>query len=158
LSWQGRLQVGRSEGVLSGATLASWGMGLGTLFGLYYATYFAGTVFAVRAQAAEGAEDYLGLIHKRDNLAAFQMMLRPGERIGKGAMPRGLAEIKAASSSPQEPGAYARFTQSAYTRVLQRESATWQVRRFDWKRDQTGYQAAVHYRVTSDIASLNMEV
>jgi len=77
LSLAALVRINRSEGVLGGGRLATWGLRISLLFGLGYWAYFTATVLAVRQQADEVGRNWLQKIVNGRINSAFLMVIDP---------------------------------------------------------------------------------
>lgn len=72
LCWFAQSRIQKSEGTLSGLSLARWGMGLSLFFGLMYSAYLASSTFAIRSQAKQCVEEFLQTMQKTDDPESLQ--------------------------------------------------------------------------------------
>lgn len=100
LSLVARNRIRNSEGALSGASLASWGLGLSLASGLLYAAYIAATFFAVRQQATELADRWLDEIKQGKLESAFLLTIAPASRPPQDANLRDALEVEYGGDKP----------------------------------------------------------
>ncbi|MFO0846324.1 MAG: hypothetical protein U0797_28770, partial [Gemmataceae bacterium] len=164
LCWLARSRIAASEGTLSGASLANWGLVLSLGAGLTYGLYLAANTFAIRSQAKDVAEEFIRLIADKDDpealLKAFTLMLpvraRPASDFRR--------EIEVMHNQTQDPtgrmpGAFTQFRTSQYTQLMRMG-----VSRFSFERighsefDRGGYQVGLIYRVEVPAGTLLLQV
>jgi hypothetical protein len=75
-----RLQIRRSEGILSGQVLTTWAWWLSVLFGLGYTAYYFGTFFAVSWQAERFTQKWFAKLREGKVAEAFLETQEPAHR------------------------------------------------------------------------------
>lgn len=162
LSLLARKQVRESEGVLGGAALANWGLGLCVGVGLGYSAYAAGTYFAVRQQASTFVNGWFDRIRQGQLERAFVLTLRP-PRIEENdpALRGSLESIYNAPGERGMPGKFTHFCQSDYARLIYLAGDKLKVEPQgvrEWVYEKGGYRFRLVYRLHTPIASSSVQV
>jgi len=151
LCWGARVRIRNSEGALTGAALAAWGLWLSLSFGLVYGAYYSACYFSITNQASAFADEWLDDL-KNDRLdLAFLKSLPPDGRPASDAHLRARLELDH-DSGPEGKGPFTDFRQSQLVRQLEQGGTADKVESLgvqSWGYEQGSYQVQVAYRVTT---------
>jgi hypothetical protein len=166
LSWLARSRIRASEGTLSGADLATWGLGLSLFYGLTYGAYVTSTSLAVTHQAGAFAQEWLEEVKAGRLENAFKLSLKPEDRMGQPSDKtelRSILEVRynAPTSGRSASGLFSMFCGRDYVHFLQGAGPDAHVQPLGvvtWEYENDGYKVVLKYRVTTPQASFFLMV
>ncbi|MFL5241883.1 MAG: hypothetical protein ACJ8FY_07225 [Gemmataceae bacterium] len=169
LSLVALIRVNRSEGVLGGGRLATWGLRISLLFGLGYWAYFLATFLAVRQQADEVGRAWLQKIMEGRINSAFLMAIDPKYKppredpsnTNDEALRKQL-ETRFDGGGQTDPrgGMFSQFPQQNIVRLLQllgNDAKIEFIGSTDWEY-KDGYAVGLRYRVSGQDGAANIKV
>ncbi len=119
--WIALAQIRDSAGALTGRGFAWAGINGAVITGLVYFTYFMANNLAVRQQAQDFANEYLGTIAKGQTELSFLYLLKPAERPNSRDVSRIRPIIEVNYNAVQDLGAmgpYSQYQLEFYVRLL----------------------------------------
>ncbi|HVS39763.1 MAG TPA: hypothetical protein VMS17_29670 [Gemmataceae bacterium] len=158
--WAARTRIRKSEGALSGARLAMWGVGLSLIVGLLYTAYYAGNYMAVTAQAKSFTDQWLDLLKKDQLDRAFMYTLAPEERPADDAGLRDSLELNNDRGGPNG-GQLTSFRGSELVRQFQQDAGKADLQFLgvsSWEYNHGSYTVAVAYRVATAAMTVDVQV
>jgi hypothetical protein len=160
LAWVARMRIAGAEGTLGGTALTSWGIGLSLVFGLNYGAYMLSTTLAVRKQANDFTEEWLGYVRNGEIERAFRLMLPPGGRPADGPRLREELETGHNVPLPNAGGMLSLFTQSHYVRLIEQSGKDVPIQRArtSWRYEGGGYRVTSVYTIKSVLGDWELHV
>jgi hypothetical protein len=165
-----RFQIRRSEGTQSGLALTVWTFGLAFGVGfVLYGSYYLATYVRVRWQAQTFAEQWLKTVAQGKTEAAFfettkpprKIVLSPGDDNEDVALRRMLELVHNTSNDPARRAPFSGFSSLEFVRLLQAAGPDTKIELEgvkDWGYEKGGFSVTLAYRVTTDLASLPVQV
>src|SRR5262249_53815424 len=160
----------RSEATRSGLALTKWAINLSLLIGVIYIMYYAGTYFAVQAQARPFADAWLKKISEGkideayfETTRAPRTISRKSDESEQAALRRKL-EVEHNAADPNMRGigpGYSGFTVAEFVRLLRIAGDKAVIEREglkDWDYEKGAYRVTYTYRVTTDLATFPLLV
>ena len=157
--WLARSRIAASEGTLGGSALAGWGIGLTVFFALNYSAYYLSSVYAVRSQGRQAADEFVELLRQGKVLDAFVRTKRARER-PSGADIRRTVELESKASNGPAGGTYSDFLNHTLVRMFENfgEDAVYEKIGISEVYEKEVYEVKVTYRATTKMGVADFDL
>ena len=156
-----RARIRKAEGALTGARLATWGVGLAAVVGLLYAAYYGGCYFAVSSQAKKFTDDWMDLLKNGHIDQAFLYTLKSDGRPADDAGLRDRLEMDFDRGQGGQGGMLTGFRQGDLVRQFEEGGGAAKVEFLGvqgWGYDRGGYTVTLEYRIATPAMDSEMVV
>ena len=155
LCWAARVRIQNSEGALTGARLAVWGVWLSLVVGLLYAAYYSACYLSITQMAGAVADEWFDDL-KNDRIDKAFLLGLPPPRPADNAGLRARLELEF-DRGPDGSGQLSLFRGSQFVRQIEQGGTATQVQLLgvkDWDSvPGGGYEVQLTYRVSTPYLS-----